>query len=152
MALQNITVPLSPSAKKYMIRMYGKTPRMTRHDHIGKKFFELIERKSWDGRYIYRFDESKSLKFFADLRIDRRHPPHFGHKSAAEFSAHIENHVADIANWFIYGNLHHTNSIKEAILLFMDKFNFEESELPYETIKKRFYRWEKSMGYGKKFA
>jgi hypothetical protein len=137
-----VKVPVKLYIKGFLENEYGQPCPMTRADNIGKHFYKLLEdhNQNHDSRY-------PGFPCVAELGITERvvldQGSYLTKTNIIEFNNFMTEHIQ--AKWrdFIDTALRFKPSmeIKDAIAHFLQEYGLHQDNLPFETIKKDYYRY-----------
>ncbi|OFY87860.1 MAG: hypothetical protein A3F72_03025 [Bacteroidetes bacterium RIFCSPLOWO2_12_FULL_35_15] len=143
------SIPAKPYVRKHIENCFGTPALMRRDSAIGKYFYQLVgDPKTTKDKRI-----ADCNAYYSDLITVKIVEEVFLRKGCVltktnivEFNRFVECHLK-MQMRIMIDTLMEIKKIKkkEAILFAYDKFNMDETVLPYETIKKDYYRHEKGL-------
>lgn len=140
-------LPCKPYVKHYLEHCFGAPAYLRSDSMIGKYFFKLLENPD------NRFDLNAESKHNTALCVFEIKEDVFLRKgymlsptNARDFNRFVEDHLKTQINQLLdlIGNFK-GDQIKYAIDIVYDKFDMDETVLPYETIKQSYYRYRKRL-------
>jgi len=137
------SIPVKPYVRKHLENKFGNPVMLRQDSAIGKYFYQLLEDPS-RGR-------DRQYSEYTDLVTIRIPEKVFLHRGCmltdtniTNFNSFVEDQLKQHLRLMIDILLEFNEvEIKEAILIVYHKFNLDETVLPYETIKKDYYRYRK---------
>ena len=140
--LQTFTIPVKPHVRKYLLLHLGAGYKLSQLDPYGrclKLLLQLKQKKSsWDGfmsRYTAEFDVSVLGKVLIQKRLSD-----LNSKQIIDFNNFVEAIIKEeffgvLASRRAFGLSQHA-----AIQAFRAKYNFEDEDISFETLKKAWQR------------
>lgn len=138
-----IDIACKPLVRAYLQYNYGKQIVINKETHIGKFFFKLLQKGPEyrrDTEYT-AYSDKVSLNINEDLYL--RNGFGISKSGLVEFNNYITDCVYGLL--VLHIEMHEELmkgkwKIKQAIESFCNKYNFNDSDLSYETAKKYYYR------------
>lgn len=135
-------LPVKPYVGHFLKSRYGNPVQMSRENQIGKFFYLLISDesiKNSKSESIYK--DTIQIKISEDVFIRKGYL--INHQGIIMFNNFVTEHIKERMFIYVDALLEANNSIKikSALELAMQKFMFNESVFPYETLKKSYDRY-----------
>ncbi len=138
-----ITIPVKPYVNRYLMHIYGNCFQLTKRDHIGIFLFFLLQKNNEEKSYDYYMNQysEKFIVELSDKKIFDWGTRYLTSYSISTFNQFIEHLIKDECHKFVDACIYTGSRQKDAIIAFMEKYNFSEQDIPYHTLKKSYQRY-----------
>jgi len=142
----SIQIPVKAHVYKYLTRQFGPDMTLSRSNSVGLLLMHLLKRNSNDKQYDY---VTKSYENSYTVLIPKPFVFNRGIRYLSTYSAmQLNNFVDDLIKeqFFTFMELQLSAGMirRDAIYKFRERYGFGEDELAFDTLKKAFYRHERS--------
>jgi hypothetical protein len=146
-AMISLQIPVKAHVYKYLISQFGLSMTLTKSNAVGLLLTHLLKRNTKHKQYDYvlqSYEKSYSVQIPKGFVFDR------GVRYLSTYSVmQLNNFVDDLikAQFYTFMELHLAAGImrRDAIIKFRERYGFEEDDLAFETLKKAYYRHERSQ-------
>jgi hypothetical protein len=143
----SIQIPVKAHVYKYLNSQFGLSMTLTKSHSVGLLLSHLLKRNSKDKQYEYvlqSYEKSYTVDIPKGFVFNR------GVRYLSTYSVmQLNNFVDDLikAQFFTFMELHLAAGVmrRDAIYKFRERYGFGEDELAFETLKKAYYRHERSQ-------
>lgn len=146
-----IEIPVRRHIKQYLEQKYGAPAKMERKHLEGSFLYELIEDPSRE-RDCDVGEFSSVINVLLPDRVLMRRGHYLTKTQVATFNAFIDNFIKEemLKHIHLILRLNPHLEIRLAILDYQQQYQMSDDYLPYETIKKHYYRHRMRLqGYSK---
>lgn len=142
-----IQIPVKAHVYKYLTSQFGPAMTLSRSHSVSLLLMHLLKRNSSDKQYDYvtkSYENSYTVQITKGFVFDR------GACYLSSYSVmQLNNFVDDLikAQFFNFMEFALATGMmrRDAIYKFRERYGFEEHELAFETLKKAYYRHERSQ-------
>lgn len=136
-------IPVKPYVRKYLENCFGTPVLMRKDSAIGMYFYQLVDDPTERRNSEYGgFQDQVLITITEDVFL--RKGCVLTDTNIIRFNNFVEEHLKMQLRIMIDTLIEFQEvKIKDAIMVVYDKFNMDETVLPYETLKKDYYRWSK---------
>lgn len=138
-----ITIPVKPHVKKYLVKNYGLEYKLNKRDALSIVLWNMLRRPTLDSRRIKRLERCTEL-FSVDVsafRFFKEGCRHLDAYTIVQFNSFVEDNIETefcsyVDNLVVFGI-----EQKEAIAAFMAKYDLDETDIKFDTLKKAYQRY-----------
>ncbi|MDX5396279.1 MAG: hypothetical protein LPK21_08760, partial [Hymenobacteraceae bacterium] len=138
-----LKIPVKPHVSKYLQKKYGADYKLNKRDAISITLYNMLRRPSTDARLSSRTKRCTAvfevnLSAFAFFKKGCRNLDAY---TIIQFNSYVE----DCIDTEFFSYVENLESLglqqKEAIAHFMLKYEFDETDVKYDTLKKAYQRY-----------
>ncbi|MFC6999575.1 hypothetical protein [Rufibacter roseus] len=141
--LLSIHIPVKPHVKKFLVAKYGGIYKLCMRDHIGVTLFNMLRRPKAKAREIervkkftQRYTVSIPEHFITDLGCKN-----LDGETLVQFNSLVEDFLLTCFHEFVENMEACGMEQRHAIAYFMAKYEFDETDVKYDALKKSYQRY-----------
>jgi hypothetical protein len=142
-----IEIAVKPIVKAYLERNYGIPARLNKESLAGRYFYKLLEKQENHKDTEYKAYPQRVIIIIGEDCLFR-HGSSVTPTSLIDFNNYVTDNIYQLMFFSIEMQEEMSQDrfrIKEAIQSFLDRFNFTEDILSFETAKKAYYRYREKQ-------
>ena len=151
-----INMPMKPYLRKFLLKKYGNTYKISFYSLLGKFFLEILDKqyRKGDGKIrsssSYTFIIPKTIVEKVGFDMPPQKMKRFEEMLESLFKSELEAHIDLTVEFDLYVNINDKNyklDVMKAMKQFLDFYKINEDELKLESVYRSYQRNKKDVGH-----